>query len=129
MNHAVHHLTDAETVAEVVKGVVPVVLLNRQLRDRDLAIRPRKRARPRAPPSLGCYQPAFERDGVHVELLHQAQVVVHVLQAAQHLQPQRKEAMNVSRRAVWDTSVCQHTSLCSQCQTSNVGFLRASTVS
>lgn len=59
----------------------------------------RRRARPCAPPSLGCYQPAFERDGVHVELLHQAQVVVHVLQAAQHLRPQRKEAVNVSQRA------------------------------
>lgn len=32
------------------------------------------------------YQPAFQGDGVHVEFLHQSQVMVHVLQTAQHLQ-------------------------------------------
>ena len=31
LDHAVHHLTDAETVAEVVERVVPVVLLHAQL--------------------------------------------------------------------------------------------------
>lgn len=32
------------------------------------------------------YQPPLESDGVDVEVLDEAQVVVHVLQAAQHLQ-------------------------------------------
>ena len=32
------------------------------------------------------YQPALERDGVDVEFLHEAQLVIHVLQKAQHLQ-------------------------------------------
>lgn len=35
---------------------------------------------------LYVYQPAFERDGVHIEFFHQSQVMVHVLQTAQHLQ-------------------------------------------
>lgn len=38
MNHAVHHLAHAEAVAEVVKGVVAIVLLNRQLWDTDAAL-------------------------------------------------------------------------------------------
>lgn len=33
----------------------------------------------------GTDQPSLERDGVDVEVFDQAQVVVHVLQAAQHL--------------------------------------------
>lgn len=31
VNHAVHHLADAEAVTEVVEGVAAVVLLNAQL--------------------------------------------------------------------------------------------------
>lgn len=35
VDHAIHHLTDTEAVAEVVKRVVTVVLLNCQLEPRE----------------------------------------------------------------------------------------------
>lgn len=40
------------------------------------------------------YQPPLERDGVHAEVPDQAEVVVHVLQAAQHLQAQEQGMTN-----------------------------------
>lgn len=36
--------------------------------------------------AAGAHQPSLQRDGVDVEVFDQAQVVVHVLQTAQHLQ-------------------------------------------
>ena len=143
MNHAIHHLTNAEAVAKVVERVVTVVLLNRQLEDRKLSMHWLKilfeicsvHCRMRYVYVPGCvYQPAFECDGVHVEFLHQPQVMVHILQTTQHLQPQRKRKA-VQTCGTWITwngkwvMARQQTSLCSQCQTSNVGFLSASIVS
>lgn len=82
---------------------------------------------------LWVYQPALQCYGVHVKFLHKSQVVVHILQTAQHLQSQRQRIVGWF---VWKRNQVtvperqyQQTSLCSQCQTSNVGFLSASTVS
>lgn len=82
---------------------------------------------------LWVYQPALQCYGVHVEFLHKSQVVVHILQTTQHLQSQRQRLVGWF---VWKRNQVtaldrqyQQTSLCSQCQTSNVGFLSASTVS
>ena len=55
-----HHLCDTEAVSEVVEWVVPVVLLDP-------------------------HQPAFEDDGVDVEVVHKAQLPVHMLEEVQHL--------------------------------------------
>ncbi|RUS83928.1 hypothetical protein EGW08_008342, partial [Elysia chlorotica] len=63
VDHTVHHLRHAEAVPEVVERVVPVVLLDAQL----LA------------------QAQRGHDRVNVELLHQAELVVHMLQQTQHL--------------------------------------------
>lgn len=45
------------------------------------------------------YQPPLERDGVDAEVSDQAEVVVHVLQAAQHLRAQEEQRVVNSMRA------------------------------
>lgn len=84
-DHAVHHLGDAEAVAEVVEGVVFVVVVDTELwRQSQLITRPQEGGAEAA--GAWPHQPSLQGDGVDAEVLDQAQVVVHVLQAAQHLQ-------------------------------------------
>ena len=56
----IHHLGHAESVAEVVERIVSVILLNPQ-------------------------QEPLEGRGVDIELLHQPQLVVHLLKEGEHL--------------------------------------------
>lgn len=76
------------------EGVVLVVVVDAELqRDADaLGCSGRSRGYDAAAAVCGCgsHQPPLERDGVDVEVFDQTQVVVHVLQAAQHLQRQRQ---------------------------------------
>lgn len=46
------------------------------------------------------YQPPLERDGVDAEVSDQAEVMVHVLQAAQHLRAQEEQRLVSSTRAL-----------------------------
>lgn len=86
VNHAIHHLTDAEAMSKVVERVVTVVLLNRQLANKTIiqsAFEVKAFLKSTQRVILYClnsYQPTFECDGVHVEFLHQSQVMVHILQ-------------------------------------------------
>lgn len=93
MDHAIHHLTDTEAVAEVVKRVVTVVLLNCQLEPREKKIFAQwliEKDLSQRCLQLPVYQPALQCNGVHVELLHKSQVMVHILQTTQHLSSQRQ---------------------------------------
>ena len=56
----IHHLGHAESVAEVVKGIVPVIFLNPQ-------------------------QEPLEGGGVDIKLLDQPQFMIHLLQEGEHL--------------------------------------------
>lgn len=88
VDHAIHHLTNAEAVAEVVERVVTVVLLNCQLGQREMihsvaegeSLESKLFLSSITRWGFGVYQPALQRNGVHVELLHKSQVVVHVFQ-------------------------------------------------
>lgn len=99
-DHAVHHLSDAETVTEVVEGVVLVVVMDTELEKQKGAGHIEQHGRRRCAVKCGgeggvpgSHQPSLERDGVDVEVFDQSQVVVHVFQAAQHLE----EPQNPSR--------------------------------
>lgn len=84
-DHAVHHLGDAETVAEVVEWVVLVVVMDTKLRRVNVSESMEDRVL-RVNVRFASHQPSLQRDGVDVEVFDQSQVVVHVFQAAQHLQ-------------------------------------------
>lgn len=62
------------------------------------------------------HQPAFESDGIHVELLHQPQVMVHVLQTTQHLQPQSERKTICSTATAFDRAVTMHVLNCRSSQ-------------
>ena len=70
-----HHLSDAETVSEVVKRIVTIILLDCQLWGKAGA----ESMDPHSLTPSHSHQPPLECDWVDVQCGHQAQLVVHVL--------------------------------------------------